>query len=818
MTQDYNSEAIALADHYAVKIPISDQPRYFLSKVWQAMPQSSTVGLSIEVDYLNSHLTPPAYTSTMHQEWLYADGLATFDFEDIHRQNRASYHVNGAGGIYWQISSRDPVVRRRYEARGSLKELRFATSFGADLDIAKAGLSLSESVLHVLALLPLQPSFIVFSGGGLQVIYALSEPFGLVMDGAIEEYKARVSSLFSPIKNIASDSSVFEAARILRLPGFVNRKPDRAGAIARIIYDSGCAYSLDEIRNVAPLPVLPILSRPKPPINLNLPAHTYQVGQDFVEYLITNQEQVPPERHPLIMSLARQAYRAGIPQALFADVIAPFAKRWLKERPDRAQKEPSDVLNWVYSHPPINEYQPGNYLVKWNTDSLEFELAPEDEQELVRSHIVIPVDPIPEREAPKSLEVIREETVQILHEYYTGKLPKGIATYLLIATPPGAGKTYALLKELESLARDDWQKYKDSVGEDGAAEYHGKVAYACMFNEGNADKLIEHFHLDPSLIFFLESRNKDNCQNYEVANAVAAKGHSIKRTLCKVSCKFRVQCELSGYLSQEKQARSAPMVLYRHQHMAIDELIQGRKFIGIDETPLHLLTSCRNLALADMSLPARAYQYDSQFAEEIDLLDTFCKALQAAISMNNIRLSGEYLTDKHVKLHGYWLISNLIIKLGSVAALQKIFELDTKLIHALSTDQLTNDDLNAVSALAVKWLWDCWSILKYEFETYYLARATRWNSRLIPVEHSLRIYNMQGLQFTRDARVTINDGTPFLDDSGHPVQYDLALMDKQGHKRIPHVYSARLPAKSHVTVFTGSMNSRKSFRRKKKED
>jgi len=806
---DYNQEAIALAESYGITLPLAEQPRYFLSRVWDSIPRFSTVGLSLQNEYFDKK--SQAWLDTMSQEWLYNDALDNFDFAPIHAHNtRQDFHLPGMGSIYWQIASRDPIVRTRFQARGTLEELKNAGSFGAEIDCLKLGITLKQGVDQLLTLLPLAPSLLVFSGGGIHIIYTLSEPYQLTNRILVSDYKAQVTALFHPISSL-TDSSVFEAARVLRLPGFINRKPDRAGAVARIIYDSDKSYSLAEIRAVAP------------------------ISSDFSDssHIFSG------------VGLSDNLDRDSALALLALDQINPDSSYdiWLKIGMGlKTSLGDLGLALWDSWSSRGHTYKPGECAAKWAsfkhtliTLASVFYYAREANpnwqagQEGVnhaRSHVITPEikTDIAQPITPDYLtrDQIRQEQRVALHTYLTNPNKTHMATYFLNAAPPGTGKTYALLQELIEIARDHWQKFKDNQDSGDNIDYRGVVAYATLFNDGSADSLIDHFKLPRNLVYFFESRNKNNCENLKLADIVASKGYSVKRSLCKTTCKFKTTCEGSGYLSQEKLARSAPLVIYRHQHMQVEEVIRGRKYIGIDETPLPILTQFRLLELKDFVLPSKTTQYEDQYPDQVKLLELLCTCLKGVISMNGVITvkSGEYPTEKTVKLGGRWLMQNLVALLNAndSQATQKLCDLDPALIRALSEDTLQGDSLEAGESLLIHWLWDFWSIFRHEYLTYWVNQALVWNSRLIPYSRGLRVYTMQGLAFTRDTKLVINDATPLLDQiTGQPIQYARSLEDKQGRARLGYIYQAEIQPNSQVTVFAGSLNTRKSFKKPESE-
>lgn len=93
------------------------------------------------------------------------------------------------------------------------------------------------------------PSFTIFSGGGLQLFWRLSEPFQLTTDSERESFEAINKAL---INALGGDKTCFNVDRIMRLPGTVNflsakkRKLGRTPMLTGVIgHDPDRVYKID---------------------------------------------------------------------------------------------------------------------------------------------------------------------------------------------------------------------------------------------------------------------------------------------------------------------------------------------------------------------------------------------------------------------------------------------------------------------------------------------------------------------------------------------------------------------------------------------
>lgn len=113
-------------------------------------------------------------------------------------------------------------------------------------------------ILTRLEAFPLKPTFVIFSGGGYWVLWALHEPFhiGGIATRAeeFERYNRGIAEHFAAV----GGDKAFDVARIARLPGTVNwpderkKAKGRTAALARVIkYNPSLSYTLTDFEAFA---------------------------------------------------------------------------------------------------------------------------------------------------------------------------------------------------------------------------------------------------------------------------------------------------------------------------------------------------------------------------------------------------------------------------------------------------------------------------------------------------------------------------------------------------------------------------------------
>lgn len=850
-------EAVDLAAQH--KIPFAspgDGTLPFLRAIWEVLPANSLISLAAETEYLKHGI----WKDTVSFNWFWREDLNPTSDNPLSlywaaQANNNNYTLPERGGVFWHGAARKTSVLSRFHARGSLDELTYVGCFWADLDCAKYGYTLTQG-LDILLSMPLKPSIVTFSGGGLQVIHLFDRAWEVTNREAATEFKAYSLAFYTPYfrdssnPNVRIDESIHDATRMMRLPGYVNKKESRHGATAQVIYwNPDTRYSPDTIKQYAPLPehhefISSGVSRG--PIVLESGLKVYRVTREFVEYLVDGS--IPHERHPQLLRLTMQAARAGMLLSDFAVRLRAIAPKWFTESEShRLETELDRLLNWGYNtieQDPESTPQ-GSYLITLSENN-GFELAPLDVVENANDKASVAlaasestkidandqIDPIEILDLP----TIRDDQV-IAIEKYLKKPLNGFGSYLLLGTSPGAGKTFATWQAIQTFAKHWRYDLQEGIG--GAAFLGLFKLSESILNQSNISgqdenpdllnwrEYLQSFNVDPNLAYYFVARNGDPtsagyCALHAQAESVGRKGWTVKQTLC-AKCPLRLPCEERYYLAQFKVAARYPILLGRHQHGVIDEILDQRKLIVFDESPLNVVSSAITLTQKDLVWnEPPPYITDQQSNESITLLQTLIEGLARIVKGNEVPKKGEYLSLKHTKLGGKWLFTLLdqffTLELGQ-GSLKRLFtNIDDKFIREVSKPYLRDTTPESIADLPINYLLALFNILKHEYLVFYCAGSERWNSRVIPVGNQLNIYPMQPFNFTQNTKVIITDGTAqqrlYNIGFSYPktIKGVLYQMPRRGG-----IFNPALAPKAHIIQFTGTDNTRSSVRQSTKK-
>lgn len=168
----------------------------------------------------------------------------------------------GAEGIYARVTT----VTSRFPAgtRGSAPDSRALFGMWSDIDFDNAlhkAKGLPETAdeardIPRFAKLP-EPTRVEHSGGGLYAWWEFDRPLvigeDIDFDEATELPGDWQNILLAGAKTmgLSYGTGVRDLARVLRLPGTVNRKPGRVPVLCQVVEDTGIRYSLDDIRKLA---------------------------------------------------------------------------------------------------------------------------------------------------------------------------------------------------------------------------------------------------------------------------------------------------------------------------------------------------------------------------------------------------------------------------------------------------------------------------------------------------------------------------------------------------------------------------------------
>jgi putative DNA primase/helicase len=156
-------------------------------------------------------------------------------------------------GVYFRCTPLHPEGVEK--GRGGERDAHALTFLWADVDYGTVGhkpgpnqLPLppdEEAARKIIAALPIPPSMLIHSGGGFYPLWLFERPVRLTTDAIRAEAKARSQHWQEIIRAKAGElgwhygSGVGDLARVLRLPGSVNRKVPNQPRACRVIEQSG---------------------------------------------------------------------------------------------------------------------------------------------------------------------------------------------------------------------------------------------------------------------------------------------------------------------------------------------------------------------------------------------------------------------------------------------------------------------------------------------------------------------------------------------------------------------------------------------------
>lgn len=758
----------ALASQHGITLPITAQARAFLDALWLPLPAGSLVGITASDVYQKDGV----WKSTTTPAWSWLDDFRESGDEGTGEEallvwaaekNTARYPIDGGGSIYFHPAARKHFIASQYRKRGGLDDLTHLAAFYADVDVLAGGLDPEATLKRLLGLAP-KPSIILWSGGGWQVYYLLNEAWDVSTRGAAVEYKAYARALFAPIKDIA-DPSVYEASREMRLPGFINRKAARNGAMAQLVYWSpDTRYSIDQIKEFAPIPPkLEMVGDPLP--RPDTPDGTYRVGQDFIHYAVNRNR--PPERHPILLQLALQAARGGMPKTEALPRLRTLALEWYRSEEHRAEQELDNLTRWSYDRLAETGDEDTGYTGSWLvrlTDS-GWEQPPSDVQEQDKD-ATVPLEVTGAKQTTYSLAEIRERLKRHITRYLTEKYSRE-GSYTLLRNSPGAGKSYLTISTLAEIGQKKV-----------------KTALLTLFksDESEWQKQITEHGIDPTDFGYFVGRNEDEhsagyCALYKQSVALGAKNYPIRATLCaRCPALIRANCESQGYLAQFTKSEKVLSLIGRHNHGSVAELMDHREVVVFDESPLEHVATALSLTVNDITFFGASQFVQEQLPTAVETIHTFVNALRNTVASVPPR-KGRYATAEEIKLGGRWLFEQLVMRIGH-DALAQIFALDLEFIKNVTAYPLSAPTDDAIAAMPLNWLSTAFSILKYEYETHWLNNTTSWNSRAIVIGNTISFYPMEPFSFAQGVKIIVTDAT------GLPSQYAIAFAYKKS-KFIP---------------------------------
>lgn len=230
----------------------------------------------------------------------------------IDMSNGNARHKNQLGyGVYFGVAVRRhaiPSERRistktgkpyTFHPRGKKADALCITALWVDIDDD------NEAAAGRLFATALFPSIMVASGGGYHGYWLLKQPHYIHDEIDIHETERLLKGMALAC---GGDTSVADLARIMRLPGTVNTKPSRGGAVCEAINYYGMRYSYEDIERV----FHPYIPRILPPPTRTIP-HEAAAGLPAWVLGYLQSGRGAGERNRTLYQVAREYCNAGLP-------------------------------------------------------------------------------------------------------------------------------------------------------------------------------------------------------------------------------------------------------------------------------------------------------------------------------------------------------------------------------------------------------------------------------------------------------------------------------------------------------------------------
>lgn len=168
------------------------------------------------------------------------------------------YGAHGARHVYFSVHPGHHIPRRVNKhgqpkptqyVRNSLRDVAAVNCLFAEYD--SKDFSDVAAILAHIARLPVQPSVLVNSGGGVHAYWLLDEPYTL-SDSTSHTRANRLQSAW--VEYVGGDAAAKDLARVLRVPGTHNHKYTPSAPVTVLAADFTHTYSLDTLERHLPAP------------------------------------------------------------------------------------------------------------------------------------------------------------------------------------------------------------------------------------------------------------------------------------------------------------------------------------------------------------------------------------------------------------------------------------------------------------------------------------------------------------------------------------------------------------------------------------
>lgn len=407
----------------------------------------------------------------------------------------------------------------------------------------------------------------------------------------------------------------------------------------------------------------------------------------------------------------------------------------------------------------------------------------------------------------KHVNQIRQELPTVIDEYINNyaaiKKSYKRPVIKVLASPPGSGKSYQMVRAAQDVAQrmladrlekrqriekliaqlDDPEEIEQQERELSRLPMGQVVLYAGPFRAG-WDDIINQPCYDEGMWYFFDSRNEDNCGNYQTAGALGAKGYNVL-SYCKTMCPLREECAKSGYLRQFDEILDYPIAYVRHQHLMDKELLGRYRVLMVDENPLKVIEGKIRIHARDLKPSVDSWK-DYAIPGEADALDDLILMLRRVLNDS----MSEYISYTGKE---FW---DRLSQVGDLPNVMKRVTVDGSEHFQPRMPLLTDKD--TVHGLPGRKVPQLVELMLAEYPKY--QSGEQFNSQISLVNRSIEFYCIEKVPISRNKPVVVSDGTPFVELYGAAFKREVEVYD-------PDVYSEL----AQTVVLTGKDYTMRSF-------
>lgn len=191
--------------------------REFLNHLFLHVPYGQYLELTYILPPELVHVGPSPITHS------YQIGKDRPDWQQVADMNARGY------GVFYGLTTKDKPCQ--HGRRASEKNTATISALWAEIDMHDGYYETLEAAYYGLFALPMPPTVVIFSGGGFHALWRIT-PIA-----ATPENSRKVKAVLKGLAQwVHGDPHVAELARVFRLPGTINTKPARNGALCEVVW------------------------------------------------------------------------------------------------------------------------------------------------------------------------------------------------------------------------------------------------------------------------------------------------------------------------------------------------------------------------------------------------------------------------------------------------------------------------------------------------------------------------------------------------------------------------------------------------------